>query len=145
MTCSSHSDRRGDSGLLVGQVCRSGQRCRAKTRDHGKFWNLSLLAGPSTWTGLVLALPPAVSLQTRSTPATAGGQDQPSESGHTHRPLTHTHTYVYGRVCLFILNILNKLLCHLFLFLSVSFVNCYVLVLIESPLTNAFYSCLFLF
>lgn len=27
MTCSSHSDRRGDSGLLVGQVCGSGQLC----------------------------------------------------------------------------------------------------------------------
>lgn len=35
MTCSSHSDRRGDSGLLVGQVCRSGQLCRAKTCWHG--------------------------------------------------------------------------------------------------------------
>lgn len=62
----------------------------AKTRDHGKFWNLSLLAGPSTWTGLVLALPPAVSLQTCSTPAAAGGQDQPSESGHTQATYTHT-------------------------------------------------------
>lgn len=62
----------------------------AKTRDHGKFWNLSLLAGPSTWTGLVLALPPAVSLQTCSTPAAAGGQDHPSESGHTQATYTHT-------------------------------------------------------
>lgn len=35
MTCSSHSDRRGDSGLLVGQVCRSGQLCRAKTCWRG--------------------------------------------------------------------------------------------------------------
>ena len=69
------------------------------TRDHGKFWNLSLLAGPSSWTGLVLALPPAVSLQTCWTPATARGQDQPRESGHTQATYTHTqthrHTYIY--------------------------------------------------
>lgn len=64
----------------------------AKTHDHGKFWNLSLLAGPSTWTGLVLALPPAVSLQTCSTPAAGRGQDQPSESDHTQATYTHTHT-----------------------------------------------------
>lgn len=35
MTCSSHGDRRGDSGLLVGQVCRSGRPCGAKTCWHG--------------------------------------------------------------------------------------------------------------
>lgn len=61
------------------------------TRDRGKFWNLSLLAELSFWAGLVLALPPAVSLQTCWTPARAGGQDQPRESGHT-QP-TYTHAY----------------------------------------------------
>lgn len=35
MTCSSHGDRRGDSGLLVGQVCRSGRPSGAKTCWHG--------------------------------------------------------------------------------------------------------------
>lgn len=61
------------------------------TRDRGKFWNLSLLAERSFWAGLVLALPPAVSLQTCWTPARARGQDQPRESGHT-QP-TYTHAY----------------------------------------------------
>lgn len=49
MTCSSHSDRRPDSGLLVGQVCRSGQLCRAKTcwRGHARPWKVldSVAAG----------------------------------------------------------------------------------------------------
>lgn len=61
------------------------------TWDRGKFWNLSLLAELSFWAGLVLALPPAVSLQTCWTPARARGQDQPSESGHTQA--TYTHAY----------------------------------------------------
>lgn len=100
MTCSSHSDSRGDSGLLVGQVCRSGQLCRAKTCWHGDAgpWKVleSVAAGtPSPWAGLVLALPPTVSLQTCWTPATARGQDQPSESGHTQATYTHTHTHLY--------------------------------------------------
>lgn len=73
----------------------------AKKRDHGKFWNLSLLAGPSTWTGLVLPLPPAVSLQTCSTPAAGRGQDQPSKSGHTQA--TYTHICLYPHILFIIL------------------------------------------
>ena len=61
-------------------------------RTRGKFWNLSLLAGCS-WVGPVLALPPAVSLQTWWTPAPAGGQHQRSaQSGHTQATYAHIYT-----------------------------------------------------
>lgn len=78
------------------------------TRDRGKFWNLSLLAELSFWAGLVLALPPAVSLQTCWTPARAGGQDQPRVWPHTAHLYTRiqaptvilqAHTNKHTRIC----------------------------------------------
>lgn len=98
MTCSSHSDRRGDSGLLVGQVCRSGQQRWAKTSWHGNLgpWKVleSVAAGRArlqsgTWCWLCLQLFLYRHAECKQEPGAKISPVWP----HTGHLSAHTHTY----------------------------------------------------
>lgn len=104
MTCSSHSDRRGDSGLLVGQVCRSGQLCRAKTCWHGDAgpWKVldSVAAGRAellSGTGVGFAsscfFTDMLNASNSQGPRSAQRAWPHTAHLHTHKHTVYTHSY----------------------------------------------------
>ena len=103
MTCSSHSDRRGDSGLLVGQVCRSGQLWPAKTCWHGDVgpWKVleSVTAGrvellSRTGVGFASSCFFTDMLNASKSQGPRSAQQVWPHTGHLHtHPRTDTHSY----------------------------------------------------